>query len=99
VNKPTVLPASRGALTFAGWKFEFSRPCKACARVLQFWRTPLRSLAPLEVVSGRTDDEWLLDTHFKTCPHSAEFSRKKPAAEKKPAPTATQCELFGGKKA
>lgn len=54
-----------------------------------FYRNPAKGLVPFEYVTvGR---EWLIDSHFKTCPYRDEFKKHPPA----PPP---QGDLFGGNK-
>lgn len=69
-------PARREDIERAGYVFVFSRPCKRCEAVLVFYRTPAKNIAPLEYVTvGR---EWLMDSHFKTCPYRDEFKKATP---------------------
>lgn len=81
-------PAKRDDLSAAGYHFEHSRPCRRCGAPLEFWRTPTHALAPLEVIV--IDGEWLLGSHFATCPFAKEF-RKRPEDS---APRPRQKELF-----
>jgi hypothetical protein len=77
-------PATREALKKAGYQLEFARPCKKCAKPLEFHRTPADKLMPIEV-----GDDWLLYSHFETCPFAEEFRRSAPAPE-----IERQAELF-----
>jgi hypothetical protein len=82
-------PATRGEIDRAGYTFVFARPCKRCGKDLMFYRNPAKGLVPFEYVTvGR---EWLIDSHFKTCPYRDEFKKHPPA----PPP---QGDLFGGNK-
>lgn len=76
-------PATRRALTDAGYVFEFSRPCKRCGHEIEFYRTPTSARAPLEVVPA--NGEWLLVSHFTTCPFANEFRKKQEPVKATPA--------------
>lgn len=95
-NSTMTFPATREALTTAGYTFEFSRPCKRCEANLEFFKTPTGAFAPLEVVV--IEGQWLMDSHFKTCPYRDEFKKPAAAVEAKPAGATPQGDLFGGKR-
>lgn len=67
-------PCTREELRHAGYSFKHSRACKLCEAELEFWLTPKHALAPLEVLV--IDGEWLMGSHFATCPFAKEFHKK-----------------------
>jgi hypothetical protein len=88
------LPATRQQIKDAGYVFAYARACRRCNAHLEFYRTPSKSVSPLETVM--INDVWLMDSHFKTCPFADEFHKKSASA---PAPKKPdQGDLFGGKK-
>lgn len=65
-------PATREELTHAGYSPSYTRPCKKCGEMLEFWSTPTGSFMPLEM--NRMTAKRI--PHWQVCPFADEFRRK-----------------------
>jgi hypothetical protein len=74
-------PATSMRLEAAGYRLEYTRPCKRCGTLIEFWRTRAGKYAPLE--RQEKDPKHRRVSHFSTCPFANEFRK-----------TDTQMDLF-----
>ncbi|MGO9641497.1 MAG: hypothetical protein ACLP1Y_09370 [Candidatus Acidiferrales bacterium] len=74
-------PATVTRLEAAGYRFKYSRACRRCGAMIEFWLTPARKWAPLERLKESAYNE--RGSHFATCPFADEFRK-----------TTTQLEMF-----
>jgi hypothetical protein len=54
------------------YRFLESGTCRGCGRVVGWWRTPAGKRMPIDPPGP----DGTLETHFATCPKSAQFSKK-----------------------
>lgn len=67
------LPATAVQLEAAGYLFKYTRPCRRCGVLLEFWLTPAKKWAPLERINSDREHRRL--SHFSTCPFADEFRK------------------------
>jgi hypothetical protein len=68
-------PARQQVLMAAGWRFNYTRRCRLCPAMLDFWWTPAGKMAPLEM---QPDGRYV--SHFATCPAAEKFRKPRQAA-------------------
>jgi hypothetical protein len=56
----------------AGYKFAFEVKCKGCGKQIEFWRTPMNRMLPLDrdVITGKVTPHWA------TCEQAERFRRR-----------------------
>jgi hypothetical protein len=72
-------PATSMRLSAAGYIFKYTRKCRRCGALLEFWLTPDKKWAPLQRMDA--DPERRRVSHFSNCPFAAEFRKGEPQLE------------------
>lgn len=63
-------PTNLDQLRDAGYRHENCARCRACKVSIEFWRTPLGKIIPLEI-----DDKGKVTPHFANCPEASQFRK------------------------
>jgi len=63
-------PLTLDELRATGYKFVEHSHCRGCNAVIEWWRTPLGKLMPMDVT-----DSGKVQTHFASCSKVLEFRR------------------------
>lgn len=76
MKQKLTFPATHDQLKAAGWNLSFTRRCKLCNAMINFWRTPAGKTCPMDIGPEP------VRSHFETCPQAEKFRKPKAA----PAP-------------
>ena len=68
-----VFPAACKELDAAGYRLRYTRKCRRCKAVLEFWLTPAGKWTPLERLENEPEHRRV--SHWSTCPFADEFRK------------------------